>query len=81
MLNDAYCSKPSNNADNIFYRPLHGADFKIITSPSSDPAMWGQKTTVSGVQSSWPGLLALTDGTVLGCSAHGGVNCHFISFT
>ncbi|KIM91249.1 glycoside hydrolase family 93 protein [Piloderma croceum F 1598] len=64
-----------------YYRPDRGANFKIITSLSSDPAVWGQKTTVSGVQSSWPGLLALTDGTVLGCSDHGGVNCHSISFT
>ena len=65
----------------MFIRPLHGADFKIITSVASDPAVWGQKTKVSGVQSSWPGLLALSDGTVMGCSAHGGVNCHSISFS
>ncbi|KAF8801543.1 glycoside hydrolase family 93 protein [Phlegmacium glaucopus] len=57
------------------------ASFKILTSDPSDPASWGRKTTVSGVQSSWPGLLALGDGTVLGCSDHGGVNCHSISFS
>lgn len=64
----------------VFHR-VTGANFKIVTSPSSDPESWGQKTTVAGVQSNWPGLLALSDGTVLGCAETGGVYCHSISFS
>ncbi|KAJ6581102.1 glycoside hydrolase family 93 protein [Mycena capillaripes] len=59
-----------------------GASMKILTSLSSDPAVWGQKTTVLPVASFWPGLYSRVDGsaTVVACADNGGARCHQISF-
>ncbi|KIY70788.1 glycoside hydrolase family 93 protein [Cylindrobasidium torrendii FP15055 ss-10] len=51
--------------------------FKILTSPPAVTGTWGNKATV--MNGAWPGLFALTDGTVLGCA--GGAECHSISFS
>ncbi|KAL1712134.1 glycoside hydrolase family 93 protein [Schizophyllum commune] len=61
--------------------PDVGASFKIMTNTPGGE--WGHKTEVSGIQSSWPGLFAKDDGTVLGCSGHSGEGsvCHEITFT
>ncbi|KXN91788.1 hypothetical protein AN958_12063, partial [Leucoagaricus sp. SymC.cos] len=62
--------------------PTNGADMKIVTSDFTDPAKWGRKTLVSGVQSNWPGLLAKNDGGALGCAGHNGSSvCHQIHFS
>lgn len=54
--------------------------FKIITSSTGVTGSWGDKTTVAtGGASAWPGLLALADGSVLGCA--GAVACHMITFS
>lgn len=57
-----------------------GSDMKIVTSQPVTPQGWGNKVTVSPVTSYWPSLLAMTDGTVLGCADNGGAKCHSISF-
>ncbi|KAJ7055692.1 glycoside hydrolase family 93 protein [Mycena amicta] len=59
-----------------------GASMKILTSLSSDPAVWGQKTTVLPISSLWPGLYSRVDGTatVVGCADNGGARCRSISF-
>ncbi|KAJ7173618.1 glycoside hydrolase family 93 protein [Mycena filopes] len=59
-----------------------GASMKILTSLSSDPAVWGQKTTVFPVSSLWPGLFSRVDGTntVVACADNNGAKCHEISF-
>ncbi|KAF8316545.1 hypothetical protein DL93DRAFT_2056274 [Clavulina sp. PMI_390] len=59
----------------------NGANMKIITSNSVDPEVWGQKTTVFGVQANWPSLHALTDGSVLGCVDYSGAKCSRITFS
>ncbi|KZP20116.1 glycoside hydrolase family 93 protein [Athelia psychrophila] len=67
--------------DTSLHEWVTGANFKIVTSASTDPAVWGQKTTVAPVQSNWPGLLANGDGTVFGCADTSGAYCHRISFS
>ncbi|KAF5350117.1 hypothetical protein D9756_009219 [Leucocoprinus leucothites] len=67
--------------DTSLHQWVNGADMKIVTSALSDPASWGRKTTVSGVQSNWPGMLAKTDGGALGCADNGGAVCHQINFS
>ncbi|KAJ6617583.1 Sialidase [Mycena sp. CBHHK59/15] len=59
-----------------------GAAMKILTSLSTDPPNWGQKTTVYGIPSFWPSVYRRVDGsgTVLGCADLGGVRCREISF-
>ncbi|KAL1745333.1 glycoside hydrolase family 93 protein [Schizophyllum fasciatum] len=62
--------------------PDKGANFKIVTkAPGGD--RWEHKTEVFGIQATWPGLLAKTDGSVLGCSGHSGEGsvCHEITFS
>ncbi|KAF8196863.1 glycoside hydrolase family 93 protein [Mycena galopus ATCC 62051] len=58
-----------------------GASFKILTSLSTDPQVWGQKTIVLPVQSLW-GSLFRNEGsaTVIGCADNGGARCHEVSF-
>ncbi|KAJ7708747.1 glycoside hydrolase family 93 protein, partial [Mycena rosella] len=58
------------------------ASMKIVTSLSTDPPVWGQKTTVLGVSSYWPGLYHCIDGsgTVVGCADLNGARCLSISF-
>ncbi|KIY63212.1 glycoside hydrolase family 93 protein [Cylindrobasidium torrendii FP15055 ss-10] len=51
--------------------------FKILTSPPTVSGSWGNKATV--MTGAWPGLFALTDGTVMGCA--GNAECHSISFS
>ncbi|KAJ7777333.1 glycoside hydrolase family 93 protein [Mycena metata] len=60
----------------------NGGSMKILTSLSSDPAVWGQKTTVLPVTSVWPGIFARSDGsnTAVGCADNSGAKCHEISF-
>ncbi|KAJ7623700.1 glycoside hydrolase family 93 protein [Roridomyces roridus] len=58
-----------------------GASMKIVTSLSTDPASWGQKTTVLPISSLWPSVFARTDGTVLACADNGGVRCRSVSFS
>ncbi|KAJ7249478.1 glycoside hydrolase family 93 protein [Mycena rebaudengoi] len=60
------------------------ASMKILTSLSTDPAVWGQKTTVLGASSFWPSVYRQVDalsGTVLACADRGGVRCRQISFS
>ncbi|KAJ7657095.1 glycoside hydrolase family 93 protein [Mycena olivaceomarginata] len=59
-----------------------GAAMKILTSPSANPPVWGQKTTVLPIASFWPGLFARVDGsgTVVACADNGGARCHEVSF-
>ncbi|KAJ6460597.1 glycoside hydrolase family 93 protein [Mycena sanguinolenta] len=59
-----------------------GASFKVLTSLSTDPQAWGQKTTVLPVQSLWGSLYSRVDGssTVVACADNGGARCHEVSF-
>ncbi|KAJ7460739.1 glycoside hydrolase family 93 protein [Mycena latifolia] len=59
-----------------------GAAMKILTSLSTDPPVWGQKTTVLGVPSLWPSVYRRVDGsgTVVACADLNGVRCRSISF-
>jgi hypothetical protein len=63
------------------YRP-NGASYKILTSLSTDPPVWGQKTTVLPVQSLWGSLFRRVDGTatIVACADNGGARCHQVSF-
>jgi len=65
----------------LHHWPDEGADFKIVTGGPVQTGSWGNKVTVSGVQSNWPGLLTKSDGSVLGCSGNGGAKCHSITFS
>jgi hypothetical protein len=67
--------------DTSLHQWVNGADFKIVTGGPVQTGAWGNKVTVSGVQSNWPGLLAKSDGSVLGCADNGGVKCHSITFS
>ena len=61
-----------------------GAAFKILTSPPvGDGSGWGHETVVTGIPSSWPGMLAKSDGSVLSCAGHAaeGAVCHAVTFT
>ncbi|KAE9395910.1 hypothetical protein BT96DRAFT_922475 [Gymnopus androsaceus JB14] len=54
--------------------------FKIVTSSTGVTGSWSDETTVAtGGNSAWPGLLALADGSVLGCA--GAAQCHMITFS
>ncbi|KAF5388922.1 hypothetical protein D9757_005136 [Collybiopsis confluens] len=54
--------------------------FKIVTSGTGTTGSWGEETTVATAgNSAWPGLLALPNGSVLGCS--GSATCHMITFS
>ncbi|KAJ7643322.1 glycoside hydrolase family 93 protein [Mycena polygramma] len=59
-----------------------GGSFKILTAPSADPQVWGQKTTVLPVSSLWGALYSRVDGsaTVVACADNGGARCHQVSF-
>ena len=48
-----------------------GADCKVVTSGDGG-ATWGNKLTISPVQSVWPGLLTLDDSNVLSLADHNG---------
>ena len=63
--------------------PDTGVSFKIVTGPPVATGSWGHKTQVTDPQSSWPGLFAQSDGSVLGCVGHAseGAICHKITFT
>ncbi|KAH8913831.1 glycoside hydrolase family 93 protein [Atractiella rhizophila] len=67
--------------DTSLHNWVQGANMKIVTGGPVATGAWGNKVTVSGVQSSWPGLLAKSDGTVLGCADNGGAKCHSITFS
>ncbi|KAJ7849952.1 glycoside hydrolase family 93 protein [Mycena olivaceomarginata] len=60
----------------------NGASYKILTSLSTDPPVWGQKTTVLPVQSLWGSLFRRVDGTatIVACADNGGARCHQVSF-
>ncbi|KAJ7355705.1 glycoside hydrolase family 93 protein [Mycena albidolilacea] len=60
----------------------NGASYKILTSLSTDPPVWGQKTTVLPVQSLWGSLFRRVDGTatIIACADNGGARCHQVSF-
>jgi len=60
----------------------NGSSMKILTSLSTYPAVWGQKTTVLPVSSLWPALYSRVDGTgtVIACADNGGARCHQVSF-
>ncbi|KIK59418.1 glycoside hydrolase family 93 protein [Collybiopsis luxurians FD-317 M1] len=54
--------------------------FKIVTSGTGAAGSWSDETTVATASNSaWPGLLALPNGSVLGCS--GSATCHMITFS
>ncbi|KAJ7493330.1 glycoside hydrolase family 93 protein [Mycena galericulata] len=59
-----------------------GASMKILTSLSTDPAVWGQKTTVLPISSLWPSVYSRSDGTgtVIACADNNGVRCRTVSF-
>ncbi|KAJ6561158.1 glycoside hydrolase family 93 protein [Mycena vulgaris] len=59
-----------------------GASMKILTSLSTDPPVWGRKTTVLGVASLWPSVFSRVDGsgTVVACADNNGARCRQISF-
>ncbi|KAJ7460738.1 glycoside hydrolase family 93 protein [Mycena latifolia] len=61
---------------------VKGASMKILTSLSTDPPVWGQKTTVLGDGSLWPSMFFRVDGsnTAVGCADTKGVRCRSISF-
>ncbi|KAF8313893.1 glycoside hydrolase family 93 protein [Clavulina sp. PMI_390] len=67
--------------DTSLHQWVTGASMKIVTSNSVDPEVWGQKTTVFGVQANWPGLHALSDGSILGCVDYSGAKCKRITFS
>ena len=52
---------------------------KIITS--TDGINWGSKSTVFGVQSYWPGLLALNDSSLLVLSDFGGAKSQRVALS
>ncbi|KAJ7096028.1 neuraminidase, partial [Mycena crocata] len=60
----------------------NNAAMKILTSSSTDPAVWGQKTTIFGASSFWPSVYRRVDGsaTVVACTDNGGAKCHEVSF-
>ncbi|KAJ7156842.1 neuraminidase, partial [Mycena crocata] len=54
---------------------------KILTSSSTSPAVWGQKTTIFGASSFWPSVYRRVDtATILACADNGGAKCHEVSF-
>ncbi|KAJ7153116.1 glycoside hydrolase family 93 protein, partial [Mycena crocata] len=59
----------------------NGAAMKILTSASTNPAVWGQKTTVFGASAFWPSVYRRVDGsaTVVACADNGGAKCHEVS--
>ncbi|KAJ7132217.1 glycoside hydrolase family 93 protein [Mycena epipterygia] len=59
-----------------------GASMKILTSLSTDPAVWGHKTTVLGISSFWPSVYRRVDGsgTVVACADMNGVRCREVTF-
>ncbi|RPD66328.1 glycoside hydrolase family 93 protein [Lentinus tigrinus ALCF2SS1-7] len=63
--------------------PSQFVSFKIVTGGPVATGNWGHETTVTTPQSSWPGLLAKSDGTVLACVGHDpeGSVCHTVTFT
>lgn len=67
--------------DTSLHQWVNGASMKIVTAQPSVNAAWGNKATISGVQSSWPGILGMRDGSVLACADNGGAKCHSVTFS
>ncbi|KAJ7708702.1 hypothetical protein B0H17DRAFT_1030599 [Mycena rosella] len=68
--------------DTTAHNWANDASMKIVTSLSTDPPVWGHKTTVLGASSFWTGLYHRIDGsgTVVGCADPSGARCRSISF-
>jgi hypothetical protein len=65
--------------DTSLHTWVTGADAKIITS--TDGVNWGNKLTVFGVQSNWPGMITLDSSNLLVLADHNGAKSQHVSLS